>query len=152
MKTSYSALPMVAMLITFNAAADGVGQDRIPELQRGPATLPKSVTLTGCVAGGAEPGTYTLTNVTKAGEVAAKDTERSETVVLISTDVEISKHLNHMVSVTGSERLGRRVTGTTGTEKPAASETREAGDKKATATFTVTSLKMVADSCAKPAL
>src|SRR5919201_2672820 len=135
MKTSYSVLPILAMLFTFNAAANGIAQDRIPELQRGPATLLNKVTLTGCVAEGTEPGTYTLTNVTKAGDVPAKDAEQSETVVLISTDVEISKHLNHIVSVTGSEALGGQVTGTTGAEKPAASETRKQGDNKATATF-----------------
>jgi hypothetical protein len=42
--------------------------------------------------------------------------------------------------------------GTAGTEKPVARDAAKKNDKKAIPTFTVTSLKMVADSCAKPKL
>jgi hypothetical protein len=152
MTTTYSTLAVVAMAMTFSAAPGGVAQDRIPELQREGASLPKNVTLTGCVARGTGPGTYTLTTVTKAGDDAAKDAAPSMTVVLSGTDVDISKHLDHMVAVTGSQALDERAVGTTGTEKPTTPDSRKEDDKRTIPSFTVTSLKMVADSCAKPAL
>ena len=151
MKTRYSALAVVGMAMTFNAVLGGVAQDRIPELQRDPPTLPKHVTLTGCVARGTEPGSYILTNITKAGDGVAKDAASSMTVVLSGTDVDISKHLDHMVAVTGPQSFELRAVGTRGTEKPAADGGKE-DDKKPIPSFAVTSLKMVADSCAKPAL
>ena len=151
MKTTYSALAVAAISMTFIAAGSGAAQDRIPDLQRDTAPAAKGAILTGCVTRGTEPGTYTLTNVTKAGDAAAKDAERPVTVLLASTDVEIGKHVDHMVAVTGSQALEERAVGTTG-EKPAAPDSRKEDDKKTTPTFTVTSLKMVAESCAKPAL
>ena len=42
--------------------------------------------------------------------------------------------------------------GTTGTEKPTSPDARKEDDTKTIPSFTVTALKMVADSCAKPAL
>jgi hypothetical protein len=42
------------------------------------------------VARGTEPGTDTLTNITKAGDGVAKDAAPSMTVVLSGTDVDIS--------------------------------------------------------------
>jgi hypothetical protein len=142
MKTTYSALAIVIVSMTFTAAASGGGQDRIPELQRDGALFGKSVTLTGCVTQGTEPGTFTLTNVPE-GDGAAKDAPRPLTVVLSATDVDISKHLNQMVSVIGTQAFEVAAIATTG---------RNGGDKKPPPTFTITSLKMVAVSCAKPAL
>jgi hypothetical protein len=152
MKRRYSALAVVALAMTFNAAPGGVAQERIPELQRDAPTLPGNVTLTGCVARGTEPGTYTLTNITKAGDDVAKDAAPSMTVGLSGTDVDISKHLDHMVAVTGPQALDVRAVGTTGTERPTTPDAHKADDKKTLPSFTVTSLKMVAASCAKPAL
>jgi hypothetical protein len=74
------------------------------------------------------------------------------TVVLSGTDVDISKHLDHLVAVTGPQALEVRAVGTTGAEKPTTPDARKEDDKKTIPSFTVTSLKMVADSCAKPAL
>jgi hypothetical protein len=152
MKTRYSALAVAALAMTFNAAPGGVAQERIPELQRDAPTLPRNVTLTGCVARGTEPGTYTLTNITKAGDGVAKDAAPSRTVILSGTDVDISKHLDHMVAVTGPQALEMRAVGTTGPERLTIPDARKDDGKKTIPSFTVTSLKMVADSCAKPAL
>ena len=143
MKTTYSALAIVIVSMTFTAAASGGGQDRIPELLRDDALFGKSVTLTGCVARGTEPGTFTLTNVPKASDGAAQEAARPLTVVLSATSVDISEHLNHMVSVVGTQAFEVAAIATIG---------RTEGDKKPPPTFTITSLKVVADSCAKPTL
>jgi hypothetical protein len=143
MQTTYSALGIVIVSMTFTAGASGGGQDRIPELQREDALFGKKVTLTGCVTRGPEPGTFTLTNAQKAGDGAAQDAARPLTVVLSATNVDISEHLNHLVSVIGTQAFEVAAIATTG---------RTEGDKKPPPTFTITTLKMVADSCAKPTL
>jgi len=142
MKTTYSALAIVIVSTTFTAAASGGGQDRIPELQRDGALFRKSVTLTGCVTRGTEAGTFTLTNVPE-GDGAAKDAPRPLTVVLSATNVDISEHLNHMVSVIGTHAFEVAAIATTGHKE---------SDNRPPPTFTITSLKMVAVSCAKPTL
>jgi hypothetical protein len=142
MAKSCSALALVAMSLTFNAAASGAGQDRIPELQRDAATVTKKETLTGCVTRGTKSDTYTLTNVTRATDGAAKVPAGSMTVALSSTDVDFSRHLDHMVAVTGSQSQSW----------PSSGATRTEGGTKTNPMFTVTSLKMVADSCATPGL
>jgi len=152
MKRCYSALAVVGMAMTVSAAAGGVAQDRIPALQRDAPILPSNVTLTGCVARGTEPGTYTLTNITKAGDGLAKDAASSMTVVLSGTDVDLSKHLDHTVAVTGPQAPEVRAVATTGAAKPTTPDARKEDDKKAIPSFTVTSLKMIAGSCTKSAL
>jgi len=150
MQTIYSTLAMVVVSMTC-AAAPGRGvQERIPELQRNGARLKDSVTLTGCVTRGTEPGTFTLTNVPKAGD-RARDVARPLTVVLSATDVDISKHVDHMVSVKGSHAFEVSAIGTTGSERQPPPDARKESDKKTPPTFTIKALKMVADSCAQPA-
>jgi hypothetical protein len=149
MKTICSAA--VVMSMAFGAAVAGVSQDRIPELTREGRTDPASATLTGCVARGMTTGTYTLTNAAKEGEAIAKDALQRLTVGLSSSDVDVSKHVGHKVSVTGSYARFEFVMGTAGTEKPAAADAIADGDRKTTRTFAVKSLKMIADSCSEPA-
>ena len=152
MEKSCSALALVAMSLTFNAAASGAGQDRIPELQRVAAPVTGQEILTGCVTRGTKPDTYTLTNVTRATDGAPKVPAGSMTVALSSTEVDFSRHLDHIVAVTGSQAHPWPASGTTGVEKPAAPAARTEGDTKTNPMFTVTSLKMVADTCATPGL
>ena len=152
MAKSCSALALVAMSLTFNAAASGAGQDRIPELQRDAATVTRQEILTGCVTRGTKPETYTLTNVTRATDGAPKVPAGSMTVALSSTEVDFSRHLDHIVAVTGLQAHSWPASGTTGVEKSAAPDARTEGDTKANPMFTVTSLRMVADSCARPGL
>ena len=142
MEKSCTALALVAMSLTFNAAASGAGQDRIPELQRDAATATRQETLTGCVTRGAKPDTYTLTNVTRATDGAAKVPAGSMTVALSSTDIDFTGHLDHMVAATGSQAHSW----------PASGVTRTEGGTKTHPMFTVTSLRMVADTCATPGL
>jgi hypothetical protein len=152
MAKSCSALALVAISLTFNPAASGAGQDRIPELQRDAATVTGNETLTGCVTRGIKPDTYTLTNVTRASDGAAKVPAGSMTVALSSTEVDFSRHLDHMVAVTGSQAHSWPASGMTGVGKPDAPDARPEGDTKTNPMFTVTSLKMVADTCATPGL
>jgi hypothetical protein len=151
MEKRYSALALVAISLTFNAGAVGAGQDRIPELQRD-ATATRKETLTGCVTRGTRPDTYTLTNVTRATDGAGRVPAGSMTVALSSTEVDFSRHLDHMVAVTGAQAHSWAASGTTGVGKPDAPGARTEGDTKTNPMFTVMSLKVVADSCARPGL
>jgi hypothetical protein len=142
MKKSCSSLALVAISLTFNVAATDVGQDIIPELQRDPSTVTRNETLRGCVTRGPRPETYVLTNVTRVADGPAKAPAGSMTVVLSSAEVDFSRHLDHMVAVTGSQAPSWPPSGITRTE----------GDTQTNPKFTVTSLKMVADTCATPGL
>jgi hypothetical protein len=152
MAKSCSALALVTISLAFNAAASGAGQDRIPELQRDAATVTRQETLTGCVARGTKPNTYTLTNVTRGTDGAPKVPAGPLTVALSSTDVDFSRHLDHIVAVTGSQAQSWPAIGTTGVQKPGAPGARTEGETKTNPMFTVTSLKKVADTCATPGL
>jgi hypothetical protein len=152
MEKSCSALALVVISLTFNVAASGAGQDRIPELQRDAAAVTRQETLTGCVTRGTKPDTYTLTNVTRATDGATKAPAGAMTVALSSTDVDFSRHLNHIVTVTGSQALWLLAIGTTGVEKPDPPDARAGGDTKTNPMFTVASLRMVAATCATPGL
>jgi hypothetical protein len=142
MEKRYVAPALVALSLTFNAGAVGAGQDRIPELQRDAATVTRNETLTGCVMRGTRPDTYTLTNVTRATDGAGKVPAGSMTVALSSTEIDFSRHLDHLVAVTGAQAHSW----------PASGMTRTEGDSKANPMFTVTSLKTVADTCAREPL
>ena len=152
MRRWYSAVVTMAMSMALGAVASGVSQDAIPALQREARPAPQisiPTTLTGCVARGTATGTYALTDILKEGEAtpAARNAPERLTVVLSGTDVDVSKHVGHKVSVTGAYASDERATGAR-TEKPAAASATREGGKKTTETFTVRSLKMVADSCA----
>jgi hypothetical protein len=151
-KKSYSAAVVVAMAMAFGASTAGVNQDRIPELQRESWPDAKRITLTGCVTRATPAAAYTLTNITKEGEVTPNDTMKGMTVLLGGADVDLSKHVGHRVALTGSYASDEAgAIGTKGTHKPAADDATSAGDKKMTGTFTVKSLKMVSESCSQPA-
>jgi hypothetical protein len=151
MKKTISTVAVVAISMAVSAAAAGVSQDSIPYLQRPAAVNAPSVTLTGCVARGTASDSYTLAEEKKADEKKAEATTPdvampAALVALAGTEVDMSKHVGHKVEVTGSYASGDAVAGTAGTDRPAASATPETA-KKATKTFTVKSLKMVAASC-----
>ena len=146
MKLTISTVALVALATAVSAAAAGVSQDRIPDAQKPGAIDTPGITLTGCVARGTAADTYTLAEVKKDATAAPATAAPAELVALTGTDVDLSKHVGHSVTVTGSYEGTQGATGTSGTEKPAASTTTEDA-KKAAKTFTVKSLKMVAPSC-----
>jgi hypothetical protein len=102
------------------------------------------------VAQGVAAGTYILTNITK-DETNAKDGLVRTSVLLSSTDVNLSKHVGHRVSVTGGYLGHGRTTSVAAMDKPAPTEEIARGDKLTSGTFRVKSLAMVADSCSQAA-
>ena len=114
---------------------------------------------TGCIEAGSTAGTFMLTHVATADHMGkdmmkkdamAKDTMAKDamakdgmshesmaptTLTLTGSSVDLSKHLGHKVSLTGSlahEKMDAMEKGTMG---------------KSTSTFTVKSLKMIAATC-----
>jgi len=81
-------------------------------------------TYTGCVAAGAETGTFALTHV------MADDHMKNATMTVSSKGIDLSKHIGHKVTVTGSSEPDKM----------------DAMGKQMSA-FTVKSLKMVSGSC-----
>jgi hypothetical protein len=144
MKMKVFAVALVGMTMGLGASAGLATQESVAPLQKGSPTDPKSVTLTGCVAQGTPAGTYTLTT-TPPAEATDKDAKKPIMLTLTGTEVDLSPHVGHQVSVTGLHGVPAAI-GTTGT-KPAPEGAVKEDDKKPTGTFTVKSLKMVAASC-----
>ena len=105
---------------------------------------PWAVTLVGCVAQGKAAGGYTLTTSIPQPEATDRDAVKSIKLVLTSTEVDLTQHVGHTVSVTGvhAAQWTTGTTGTTSSEKPASEGAVKDDDKKTTGTFAVTSLKM----------
>src|SRR4029453_12647912 len=101
MQTKYSAVALGAVIMALSAAAASVSQASIPELQKAARPNAASATLTGCVAPGVAAGTYILTNIFKDEQTNAKNGLVRTSVLLSSTDVDVSRHVGHRVSVTG---------------------------------------------------
>lgn len=146
MKLTISTVALVALAATVSAAAAGASQDRVPDAQK-PATMDApGITLTGCVARGTAADTFTLAEVKKGAPVAADANAPAPLVALTGTEVDLSKHVGHSVTVTGSYASTTATVGTSGAEKPAAPAAIE-DSKKTAKTFTVKSLKMVSATC-----
>ena len=104
----------------------------------------KDVTYTGCLGAGGGVGTFTLTHLTTPAhmrlDMMKKGTPTTAapvaaTLDLTSSSVDLSMHLGHEVSVTGSPAQAEM----SGMKKDGVSE--------ATPAFNVKSLKVVAASC-----
>jgi len=107
----------------------------------------KNITLTGCVERGTAMESYTLREANE-GETTISNLTPRPAVALSSTDVDISKHVGHSVSVSGSYAKAEIAVGTNEAEKPATAPAAIAeADGKTLRTFTVKSLKMLAGSC-----
>ena len=127
----------------------------------------KGATYTGCIEAGSTAGTFVLTHVaddhmakdamkkdtmkkdtmkkdtmgkdTMAKDAMSKDT-MATTLTLSSTSVDLSKHVGHKVSVTGSAAHGKM-------DAMGKDTMAKDGMAKDGSTLTVRSLKMVAASC-----
>jgi hypothetical protein len=91
----------------------------------------KSQTVTGCLQKGDEAGEFSLRG------------EDGKTWGVRSTSVKLDQHIGHQVTVTGS------TTHETKAEEKKEGQVENAGSKTEYADLTVTSLKMVSDSCSK---
>jgi hypothetical protein len=159
MKTSCPVVAVAVLSVALGGGAAYASQDaqsKIPAAQREAATATddaKTATITGCVAQGATPSTYTLTNATNAAAAKGKELSPRASIVLSGTDVDLTAHVGHKVAVTGAFSgvdMATGAVGTAGTAAPAAAAARE-GDAKPSGTLMVKSVKMVADSCAEAA-
>src|SRR5687767_8148817 len=154
MQMSSRMIGALALSVALGTTVAGISQERIPELQRELPAAVKGGTITGCVAAGAATGSYTLTNVLKEGDASTKDDIQRKTVALSGAAVDMSKHIGHQVTLTGGYSAPERATGTigtAGTKKPAPGDAIEA-ERIPVDVFAVTALKMVAGSCAEPAI
>ena len=153
MRTSCFAVAVVGMTMALVASARVATQERIPLLLRDGWMDPWAVTLVGCVAQGTSAGGYTLTTSIPQPEATDKDAMKSIKFVLTSTEVDLSRHIGHTVSVTGVHAVhwATGTTGTTGSEKLVSEGAVKDDDKKTKGTFTVKSLTMVATSCSQRA-
>ena len=91
----------------------------------------KSQTVTGCLQKGDEAGEFSIKG------------EDGKTWGLRSTSVKLDQHIGHQVTVTGS------TTHETKAEEKKEGQVENAGSKMEYADLTVTSLKMVSESCSK---
>jgi len=104
----------------------------------------KDVTYTGCLGAGGRVGTFTLTHLTTPAHMRldimkkgspTKAAPVAATLGLTSASVDLSMHLGHQVSVTGSPAQAEM------------SDMKKDGVSEATPAFNVKSLKVVAASC-----
>ena len=146
MKLTISTVALVALAAMVSVATTGASQDKLPDAQRPAATMDAGTMLTGCVARGTAADTFTLAEAKKGAPVAADASTPAPLVTLAGTEVDLSKHVGHSVTVTGSYASTTAVVGTSGAEKPAAPAAIE-DSKKTAKTFTVKSLKMVSATC-----
>jgi len=151
-----SVAVLVAAVLSVGAAAQDSGTmakgDTMDKMKM------KDATYTGCIEAGTAAGTFMLTHVaadamgkdamkkdTMKKDTMAKDTMSKEAMAptalaLASSSVDLSKHLGHKVSITGSAAHGKM---------DAMGKDTMANDAmmKDASAFTVKSLKMVAASC-----
>ena len=153
MKWMMSSVAMlIAVVVSVTAIAQSGGPmargDKMDKMEM------KDTTHIGCIEAGSAPGTFMLTHLTAddhmgkdtmkkgamkkdtmAYDTMGKDTMAPPTFSLSSASVDLSKHVGHKVSVSGSSAQGKM----DAMEKDTMA--------KGTSAFTVKSLKMVAASC-----
>ncbi len=151
MKKSGWTLTVAAIVVGLSGTMSGVVQDKIPEIPKLQPAAAKSMTVAGCVGKGTTADTYVLTNLTRDGEPAVKDASKTETLVLSGSDVDMSKHVGHQVSVTGLHAATDYSIGTMGVTdvKPGTPSTMTRTGAKASTAFTVKSLAMISATCSK---
>ena len=119
----------------------GVDADAVRVVVKGNAVLiagekaAQSQTVTGCLQKADASGEFSITG------------EDGKTWELRSTTVKLDQHLGHKVTVTGSTT--HESAKTEKAEEKKEGQVENAGTKEEFADITVTSLKMVSDSCAK---
>ena len=154
-----ATVAMVAGLSAYVPVTES-GQEQIPLLPLPVSIAAQSATVSGCVTHGAAADTYVLTGVVRDIDpiapttpvAIAKEGSKAETLLLTGSDVDMSKHVGHKVSVTGMDiAAADRPIGTSGTieAKPGTDAAMTRTIAKVPAGFTVKSLKMISASCAE---
>jgi len=123
-----AAIVAVAFAFTFAAKSTTFAQEQ-EKGEQASAGSNHSMTVTGCLQKGDEAGEYSIT-------------DDGKTYGLRSKSVDLSKHVGHKVSVTGTMKAESEAGERSETsEKNEAKETKEAGDIR------VSNLKMISESC-----
>jgi len=122
-KLAFWLIPLVCLSL---CSAALIAQTAAPEKK-----AEKSQTVTGCLQKGDEAGEFSIKG------------EDGKTWGLRSTSVKLDQHIGHQVTVTGS------TTHETKAEEKKEGQVENAGSKMEYADLTVTSLKMVSESCSK---
>ena len=140
MKWMISGAVMVAVALSVGVRAQsGSGMAQDDKMGKMDNMDGKARTYTGCLAAGTEAGTFTLTHASAddhMGKDAMKndamknDAMKNDALIVSSKSVDLSKHVGHKETVTGSS----------------AADKMDATAKSMSG-FTVKSLKMVSTSC-----
>ncbi|HXH06109.1 MAG TPA: hypothetical protein VNI83_05905 [Vicinamibacterales bacterium] len=152
-------VPATALAVAFTAVVGAQTPDPQKSKAQPSTAAEKTVTISGCLREGDQPGTFILANAdlsalrtepstgTPAGTTGS--TSATGTVRLIGTGgVNMKEHVGHRVEITGtlapaSERGQAR--GTTGT--PSATETAKEKEKEKEPRVNVRSLKHLSETC-----
>ena len=127
-KLAFWLIPILCLSLCPIALAQGTA----PEKQEKKADKSAHTqTVTGCLQKGDEPGEFSITG------------EDGKTWGLRSTSVKLDEHLGHKVNVTGTK------THETKAEEKKEGQVENAASKAEYADLTVTSLKMVSETCSK---
>jgi hypothetical protein len=127
-KLVFWLIPILCLSLCPIALAQGTAPEK-QEKKADKSAHTQSVT--GCLQKGDEPGEFSIT------------AEDGKTWGLRSTSVKLDEHLGHKVTVTGS------TTHETKAEEKKEGQVENAASKAEYADLTVTSLKMVSESCSK---
>ena len=128
----------VVAFVAATAAAQAPAQD----------TKAKTVSVTGCLAAGADAKSFTLNDAMPAAaekeqsKEAPKSSEMKSYKVTADESLKLTSHVGHKVTLTGTleEGAGGATPGPAGTSGTA-------GGAKPAASLTATSLKMVSPAC-----
>ncbi len=127
-KLVFWLIPILCLSLCPIALAQGTAPDK-QEKKADKSAHTQSVT--GCLQKGDEPGEFSITG------------EDGKTWGLRSTSVKLDEHLGHKVNVTGT------TTHETKAEEKKEGQVENAASKAEYADLTVTSLKMVSETCSK---
>ena len=127
-KLAFWLIPILCLSLCPLALAQGTAPEK-QEKKADKSAHTQSVT--GCLQKGDEPGEFSITG------------EDGKTWGLRSTSVKLDEHLGHKVNVTGS------TTHETKAEEKKEGQVENAASKAEYADLTVTSLKMVSETCSK---
>ena len=131
-KLAFWAIPILCLSLCPIALAQGTAPDK-QEKKADKSAHTQSVT--GCLQKGDEPGEFSITG------------EDGKTWGLRSTSVKLDQHLGHKVIVTGSTTHETKAEEKA--EEKKEGQVENAASKAEYADLTVTSLKMVSETCSK---
>jgi hypothetical protein len=126
-KLAFWLIPILCLSLCPIALAQGTAPEKEKKAEKSAPTQ----SVTGCLQKGDEPGEFSITG------------EDGKTWGLRSTSVKLDEHLGHKVNVTGS------TTHETKAEEKKEGQVEKAASKTEYADLTVTSLKMVSETCSK---